>query len=195
MSHRYSARHSVRVPLCLCASSDGLFFFLKKTIFGWDKLPEKKITCAYPSQVYVRPYFDYDPANDNLIPCREAGMAFKKGDILQIVNREDPNWWQVLLRPFISNESPNIDRHSINWADLWQACHMVGGATGLIPSQFLEEKRKAFVPRDFEGSGMWVWALLNWALLIIPWWERRCLNLSTALQPVTFLLLLRLKHN
>lgn len=30
---------------------------------------------------------------------------------------------------------------------------MVGGATGLIPSQFLEEKRKAFVPRDFDGSG------------------------------------------
>lgn len=43
----------------------------------------------------MRPYFDYDPANDNLIPCREAGMAFTKGDILQIVNREDPNWWQV----------------------------------------------------------------------------------------------------
>ncbi|GLD57855.1 MAGUK p55 subfamily member 6-like protein [Lates japonicus] len=78
--------------------------------------------------VYVRPYFDYNPANDNLIPCREAGMAFKKGDILQIVNREDPNWWQ--------------------------ACHVVGGATGLIPSQFLEEKRKAFVPRDFDGSGI-----------------------------------------
>lgn len=82
-----------------------------------------------PPQVYVRPYFDYDPAHDTLIPCREAGMAFKRGDILQIVNREDPNWWQ--------------------------ACHVVGGATGLIPSQFLEEKRKAFVPRDFgDGSGM-----------------------------------------
>ncbi|KAF7668483.1 hypothetical protein LDENG_00010090 [Lucifuga dentata] len=81
-----------------------------------------------PPQVYVRPYFDYNPANDNLIPCREAGMAFKRGDILQIVNREDPNWWQ--------------------------ACHVVGGATGLIPSQFLEEKRKAFVPRDFDGSGI-----------------------------------------
>uniref|UniRef100_A0A1A7W7U7 Membrane protein, palmitoylated 6b (MAGUK p55 subfamily member 6) n=1 Tax=Iconisemion striatum TaxID=60296 RepID=A0A1A7W7U7_9TELE len=81
-----------------------------------------------PPQVYVRPYFDYDPASDNLIPCREAGMAFRKGDILQIVNREDLNWWQ--------------------------ACHVVGGATGLIPSQFLEEKRKAFVPRDFDGSGI-----------------------------------------
>ena len=34
-----------------------------------------------------------------------------------------------------------------------QACQVEGGATGLIPSQFLEEKRKAFVPRDFEGSG------------------------------------------
>lgn len=32
---------------------------------------------------------------------------------------------------------------------------MVGGATGLIPSQFLEEKRKAFVPRDFDGAGAW----------------------------------------
>ncbi|XP_037650486.1 MAGUK p55 subfamily member 6b isoform X1 [Sebastes umbrosus] len=81
-----------------------------------------------PPQVYVRPYFDYNPTNDNLIPCREAGMSFEKGDILQIVNREDPNWWQ--------------------------ACHVVIGATGLIPSQFLEEKRKAFVPRDFEGSGI-----------------------------------------
>ncbi|KAK7898750.1 hypothetical protein WMY93_019603 [Mugilogobius chulae] len=88
-----------------------------------------KILPSYrDAPVYVRPYFDYDPAHDSLIPCKEAGMAFNRGDILQIVNREDPNWWQ--------------------------ACHVVGGATGLIPSQFLEEKRKAFVPRDFEGSGM-----------------------------------------
>ncbi|KAJ3609652.1 hypothetical protein NHX12_024168 [Muraenolepis orangiensis] len=78
--------------------------------------------------VYVRPHFHYDPAHDNLIPCREAGLSFRRGDVLQIVNREDPNWWQ--------------------------ACQLVGGATGLIPSQFLEEKRKAFVPRDFEGSGI-----------------------------------------
>lgn len=58
--------------------------------------------CMCLSQVYVRPYFDYNPANDNLIPCREAGMAFNRGDILQIVNREDPNWWQVSLHPGIS---------------------------------------------------------------------------------------------
>uniref|UniRef100_A0A8C2JQ08 Membrane protein, palmitoylated 6b (MAGUK p55 subfamily member 6) n=1 Tax=Cyprinus carpio TaxID=7962 RepID=A0A8C2JQ08_CYPCA len=80
-----------------------------------------------PPQVYVQPHFDYNPANDNLIPCREAGLAFKRGDILQIVNREDPNWWQ--------------------------ACHLTEGGTGLIPSHFLEEKRKAFVPRDLDGAG------------------------------------------
>ncbi|XP_048882402.1 MAGUK p55 subfamily member 6a isoform X2 [Brienomyrus brachyistius] len=83
---------------------------------------------AAPSQVYLKPYFDYNPANDNLIPCKEAGLGFSRGSVLQIVNKEDPNWWQ--------------------------ACHVVGGVTGLIPSQFLEEKRKAFVRRDWDGSGM-----------------------------------------
>lgn len=28
-----------------------------------------------------------------------------------------------------------------------------GGSAGLIPSQFLEEKRKAFVRRDWDNSG------------------------------------------
>uniref|UniRef100_A0AAR2JSN9 Membrane protein, palmitoylated 2b (MAGUK p55 subfamily member 2) n=1 Tax=Pygocentrus nattereri TaxID=42514 RepID=A0AAR2JSN9_PYGNA len=76
-----------------------------------------------PRQV-SRCHFDYDPAHDNLIPCKEAGLRFSSGDILQIFNQEDPNWWQ--------------------------ACHLEGGSAGLIPSQLLEEKRKAFVKRDLE---------------------------------------------
>uniref|UniRef100_A0A4W4EZT4 Membrane palmitoylated protein 2 n=1 Tax=Electrophorus electricus TaxID=8005 RepID=A0A4W4EZT4_ELEEL len=80
-------------------------------------LPSYRET-PHPPEIYVRPHFDYNPANDTLNPCREAGLAFSQGDILQIVNREDTNWWQ--------------------------ACLVVGGDTGLIPSQFLEEKRKAF---------------------------------------------------
>lgn len=31
-----------------------------------------------------------------------------------------------------------------------QACHVEGGSAGLVPSQLLEEKRKAFVKRDGE---------------------------------------------
>uniref|UniRef100_A0A6Q2YMZ3 Membrane protein, palmitoylated 2b (MAGUK p55 subfamily member 2) n=1 Tax=Esox lucius TaxID=8010 RepID=A0A6Q2YMZ3_ESOLU len=77
-----------------------------------------------PRQAYVKCHFDYDPSHDNLIPCKEAGLCFRKGDILQIFNQEDLNWWQ--------------------------ACHLEGASAGLIPSQLLEEKRKAFVKRDLE---------------------------------------------
>ncbi|XP_072927723.1 MAGUK p55 subfamily member 2b isoform X5 [Hemitrygon akajei] len=80
-----------------------------------------------PRQVFVKCHFEYDPVNDNLIPCKEAGLKFTYGDILQIVNQEDLNWWQ--------------------------ACHVKeGGSAGLIPSQLLEEKRKAFVKRDWDFS-------------------------------------------
>lgn len=39
-----------------------------------------------------------------------------------------------------------------------QARHVEGGSTGLIPSQVLEEKRKAFVKRDVEltPAGSWI---------------------------------------
>ncbi|XP_028931667.1 MAGUK p55 subfamily member 2 isoform X3 [Ornithorhynchus anatinus] len=77
-----------------------------------------------PRQVFVKCHFDYDPARDTLIPCKEAGLGFTAGDLLQIVNQDDPNWWQ--------------------------ACHVQGGSAGLVPSQLLEEKRKAFVKRDVE---------------------------------------------
>ncbi|XP_075429222.1 55 kDa erythrocyte membrane protein isoform X2 [Ascaphus truei] len=47
-----------------------------------------------PLQMYVRALFDYDPLSDTLIPCREAGLRFRTGDVLQIINKDDPNWWQ-----------------------------------------------------------------------------------------------------
>ncbi|XP_030057904.1 protein PALS2 isoform X4 [Microcaecilia unicolor] len=98
-------------------------------------LPSYKETTT-PQQVFVKCLFDYDPYNDNLIPCKEAGLKFQKGEVLQIVNREDPNWWQ--------------------------ASHVKeGGSAGLIPSQFLEEKRKAFVRRDWDNSGPFCGTITN----------------------------------
>ncbi|KAM4723057.1 55 kDa erythrocyte membrane protein-like [Rhinophrynus dorsalis] len=47
-----------------------------------------------PLQMYVRALFDYDPLSDPLIPCQEAGLGFCTGDILQIINKDDSNWWQ-----------------------------------------------------------------------------------------------------
>ncbi|CAG2161381.1 unnamed protein product [Oppiella nova] len=79
-----------------------------------------------PSICYMRALYNYDPTEDSLLPCREVGLAFKQGDILEIVNTEDPNWWQAR-----SVEAPHTH-------------------AGLIPSQELEERRRAFVRPEFD---------------------------------------------
>ncbi|KAL0119758.1 hypothetical protein PUN28_007888 [Cardiocondyla obscurior] len=77
------------------------------------------------STCYMRALFDYDPSEDTLLPCREIGLPFQKGDILQIVDQADPNWWQAR----------RVEGESL-------------GSPGLIPSLELEERRKAFVPPE-----------------------------------------------
>ena len=46
-------------------------------------------------QVHVRANFSYEPEDDMYIPCRELGISFMVGDILHVINQEDPNWWQA----------------------------------------------------------------------------------------------------
>ncbi|XP_045553895.1 peripheral plasma membrane protein CASK isoform X6 [Salmo salar] len=48
-------------------------------------------------KIYVRAQFEYDPAKDDLIPCKEAGIRFRVGDIIQIISKDDHNWWQGKL--------------------------------------------------------------------------------------------------
>ncbi|KAM8877835.1 MAGUK p55 subfamily member 3-like [Synchiropus picturatus] len=52
-----------------------------------DKLKE--------SRIYLRALFDYVPFEDRATPCQEAGLPFKRGDILQVVSQEDATWWQA----------------------------------------------------------------------------------------------------
>jgi calcium/calmodulin-dependent serine protein kinase len=33
--------------------------------------------------------------DDELIPCAQAGIPFQTGDILQIISKDDHNWWQA----------------------------------------------------------------------------------------------------
>lgn len=61
----------------------------------WPAVHHNAIFFALPGQVFVKCHFDYDPAHDSLIPCKEAGLRFCAGDLLQIVNQDDANWWQV----------------------------------------------------------------------------------------------------
>lgn len=45
---------------------------------------------------YMRTFFNYDPKRDKQSPCPEAGIKFNHGDVLHIVNQDDPNWWQAV---------------------------------------------------------------------------------------------------
>ncbi|PKU48295.1 maguk p55 subfamily member 4 [Limosa lapponica baueri] len=72
-------------------------------LYAGDKLVEVNgvpVEGLEPEQVinilvYVRAMADYWPLQDPAIPCADAGLPFKKGDILQIVDQNDAFWWQA----------------------------------------------------------------------------------------------------
>ncbi|KAK5859035.1 hypothetical protein PBY51_003130 [Eleginops maclovinus] len=79
-------------------------------------------------EVYMRAQFDYDPAKDDIIPCKEAGLKFQTGDIIQIINKQDPNWWQGRVESSVADFA------------------------GLIPSQELQEWRVASKSKAKQGN-------------------------------------------
>ncbi len=50
-------------------------------------------------QVYMRAMVDYCPLQDASIPCPDAGMAFSRGDLLEVVDQSDGYWWQARKLP------------------------------------------------------------------------------------------------
>uniref|UniRef100_A0A3Q3BBR5 MAGUK p55 subfamily member 4-like n=1 Tax=Kryptolebias marmoratus TaxID=37003 RepID=A0A3Q3BBR5_KRYMA len=49
--------------------------------------------------VYMRAMVDYCPLQDSSIPCPDAGMAFSRGDLLEVVDQSDGQWWQARKLP------------------------------------------------------------------------------------------------
>uniref|UniRef100_A0A7N9CY91 MAGUK p55 subfamily member 7 n=1 Tax=Macaca fascicularis TaxID=9541 RepID=A0A7N9CY91_MACFA len=80
-----------------------------------DKRPEEIIQIL----MFIKALFDYNPNEDKAIPCKEAGLSFKKGDILQIMSQDDATWWQA------KHEGDANPR------------------AGLIPSKHFQERRLA----------------------------------------------------
>uniref|UniRef100_A0A8C7SS59 Calcium/calmodulin dependent serine protein kinase n=1 Tax=Oncorhynchus mykiss TaxID=8022 RepID=A0A8C7SS59_ONCMY len=88
-----------------------------------------KIVPSYRTQgssceIYVRAQFEYDPSRDDLIPCKEAGIPFRVGDIIQIISKDDHNWWQGKLE------------------------NTKNATAGLIPSPELQEWRVACIAME-----------------------------------------------
>ncbi|XP_062853691.1 calcium/calmodulin-dependent serine protein kinase b isoform X2 [Trichomycterus rosablanca] len=75
-------------------------------------------------KIFVRAQFEYDPSKDDLIPCKEAGIRFRVGDIIQIISKDDHNWWQGKLE------------------------NTKNGTAGLIPSPELQEWRVACIAME-----------------------------------------------
>ena len=73
---------------------------------GMDKMLTLNWSCLYPFQIYVRAFFDYDPSKDTLLPCQEVGLPFRRGDILCVVERDDPEWWQVRSKVIKKSKCP-----------------------------------------------------------------------------------------
>ncbi|XP_044160396.1 MAGUK p55 subfamily member 4 [Bufo gargarizans] len=52
-------------------------------------------TVSSHTMLFVRAMADYWPQHDPTIPCADAGLPFKRGEILQIVDQSDSMWWQA----------------------------------------------------------------------------------------------------
>ncbi|XP_055380328.1 uncharacterized protein LOC129611287 [Condylostylus longicornis] len=81
--------------------------------------------------LHVRAHFDYDPGDDLYIPCRELGLSFQKGDVLHVISRDDPNWWQAYRE---GEEDQNL--------------------AGLIPSQSFQHQRETMKLAIAEEAAM-----------------------------------------
>ena len=117
------------------------------------------------------------------MPSRDAALAFKEGDILQVLNQEDPNWWQVHVHFTPGSACAVFSNCMYMYVTSKIRCQSVldlrienalkagvliifgidtsmlvdqakkvdeDGTSGLIPSQTLEEKRKAFVRPEYD---------------------------------------------
>uniref|UniRef100_A0A8C5GIE7 MAGUK p55 subfamily member 4-like n=1 Tax=Gouania willdenowi TaxID=441366 RepID=A0A8C5GIE7_GOUWI len=49
--------------------------------------------------VYMRAMVDYCPLQDSSIPCPDAGTAFCRGDLLEVLDQSDSYWWQARKLP------------------------------------------------------------------------------------------------
>uniref|UniRef100_A0A8C2BWB6 MAGUK p55 subfamily member 7 n=1 Tax=Cyprinus carpio TaxID=7962 RepID=A0A8C2BWB6_CYPCA len=98
--------------ICILSQSQGAITF--KVVPAIKEEAQSK-----EPKMFVKALFDYNPAEDKAIPCKEAGLAFRKGDILQVMSQDDATWWQAKLE---GDGNPRA---------------------GLIPSKHFQERRFA----------------------------------------------------
>lgn len=101
----------------------------------------------------MKALFNYDPKDDELIPSAQAGIKFIIGDILQIISKDDHNWWQAkkISSYHLSNDERTNNHHHHHHSTSDSA----NAPAGLIPSPELQEWRIATnaIEKARDGSG------------------------------------------
>ncbi|XP_068184524.1 MAGUK p55 subfamily member 4-like isoform X2 [Antennarius striatus] len=62
-------------------------------------IPDAAQSSSSQKSVYMRAMVNYCPLQDSSIPCPDAGMAFSQGDLLEVVDQSDGQWWQARKLP------------------------------------------------------------------------------------------------
>lgn len=96
-----------------------------KTVISFRILVYRQIRDVDFKSCIVRAHFDYDPQQDHQMPCNKIGLAFHRGSILNVLNKDDHEWWQACKE---------VDSGSKSRMQVFQIA-------GLIPSKYLQERR------------------------------------------------------
>ena len=123
INHQQVTGHSLDYICTIMSNTRGLIRFLLA--------PPTHLNSISYQTFHVRALCTYDPYNDPLIPCKELGLAFERGDILRIVARDENltkmnhsyvSWWQAYRENSMESETDS-------------------SLAGLIPSDSLQQKR------------------------------------------------------
>ncbi|XP_026064498.1 MAGUK p55 subfamily member 3-like isoform X4 [Carassius auratus] len=111
-----------------------------------DKLKESK--------VFMRALFDYTPLEDRATPCQEAGLPFKRGDILQVVSQDDQTWWQAKRVGDCSLRAGLIPSKQFQERRLAYRIHMGSLQSSKSPNKAVSGLRRSFrlSRKDRRGS-------------------------------------------
>ena len=108
---------------------------LKIVVMNWQPSFDSTANSQALKSYLVKACFDYKPEQDPQIPCPSIGLAFDKGSILNVLNKDDANWWQA---------SKQIELSSKSRMEIFQIA-------GLIPSKRLQERRIVAI-RDIKSQ-------------------------------------------
>ncbi|CAD6198240.1 unnamed protein product [Caenorhabditis auriculariae] len=90
------------------------------------------------SHIHLRALYDYDGSKDTRHPCPEAALAFRKGDILELLVCNDEHWWQA--RCLGSGALAHGEDRILSAAHAGNGVGLL--RVGLIPSELLQQKTK-----------------------------------------------------